>query len=719
MINRNTIIACFVSLLSLMISSSVMAQTQPVTLPPAVPTLAVPANGAAFISPDATISWNNNGTATVYTLQISTDAGFTTTGLVVNQAVNRDAANTTTSAQVSLISGTRYYWHVRSGNAAQQFSNYSGVWSFTTSISPPNPLSPTTGNVISAVPAIFSWSSVTGATKYDVEISIDDMFKNLIFSDDTLIVNSVRLYPPRNMKLYWRVRAGSGANWTEYSDTQSITTGNWALDYIQPDLQVKTSTDISYVGDRVYSTKGNNQLRSLSVSKGTPAIYHLRVRNDSPVDQAFLVIGPGNLNGWTISYFDDIAIGNNISMQVSGGGWQTTVLKSGETKDIRLEMTCPKESVVSIVIYACAVDDVTRRDAVTITSESRVIYDIVDTLSSPVALSPINSIVTPTPVNILWSPIAKASVYSLQLSTTADFAVIDKSYNNLTSTRQSVTLANSLTYYWRVRATAGSVTSAWSTPAIFKTSTGITAPIPTSPANNETNVSIKNSYLSWVFNNTTYTNYYYTGTVFTVEIADDAGFTQNVISSTNYGNSRYMLDTLKAEQSYYWHVSAQNGTGTSGWSNTSSFTTGKTSDANLAVDVRIPTVVDPYVDIDSITVSQDVRTGKPGVYLITIRNTGTDYDTFAVTGDLSTETGWKVNYYTPQGRNITRIVAATNGFTTPKLPANGSYTVRLEITPSSGAADNSVQEISVSVSSVANTFVQKRFTASVSKVRAK
>ncbi len=718
MLSRKMIAFCFISMLSLL-SLSAMAQTT-TTFPPVTPSLSTPANGASFISPDATIGWNNNGTATVYTLQVSTDAGFTTTGMVVNQAVNRDTVNNTTSVQVSLASGTQYFWHVRGGNAAQQFSGYSGTWTFTTSIAPPNPISPLTGTTVSGIPAIFSWSSVTGATKYNVDISIDDMYKNIIFTDSTLTVNSVSLYPQRNMKLYWRVRAGSGANWTGYSDTQAINTGTWALDYIQPDLQVKTSTDISYIGDRVYSTKGNNQLRSLSVFKGRTATFNLRVRNDSPVDQAFLIIGPGSLNGWTVAYYDAITAGNNITMQVSGGGWQTQILKSGETKDLRVEMTCPKPSVLSITVYACAVEDITRRDAVTITGESRLGTDGADILAAPVALTPISNIITPTPVNISWSPVIKATSYSLQLSTVADFATIDKSYDNITATRQSVSLANSLSYYWRVRAFAGSVTSDWSTPAQFRTSTGITPPVPTSPANNEADVSTKSTYLSWVFNNANFVNYYYTGTIFTVELADDAGFTQNVISATNYGSSRHLVDTLKPEQSYFWHVNAQNGTGISGWSNTATFVTGKDgADANLQLDVRTPIVTEPYTDVDSITISQDVRTGKPGVYLITIRNIGNAYDTFTVVGDATPDTGWKINYFTPQGRNITRVVASTNGFVTPKLPAAGSYTIRLEITPSSGAVDNSIQEASVSVSSFANYFLSKKFTASVSKIRAK
>jgi hypothetical protein len=366
------------------------------------------------------------------------------------------------------------------------------------------------------------------------------------------------------------------------------------------------------------------------------------------------------------------------------------------------------------------VEDITRRDAVTITGESRLGTDGADILAAPVALTPISNIVTPTPVNISWSPVTKAISYSLQLSTVADFATIDKSYDNITATRQSVSLANSLSYYWRVRAFAGSVTSDWSTPAQFRTSTGITPPVPTSPANNEADVSTKSTYLSWVFNNANFVNYYYTGTIFTVELADDAGFTQNVISATNYGSSRYLVDTLKPEQSYFWHVNVQNGTGISGWSNTATFVTGKDgADANLQLDVRTPIVTEPYTDVDSITISQDVRTGKPGVYLITIRNIGNAYDTFTVVGDATPDTGWKINYFTPQGRNITRVVASTNGFVTPKLPAAGSYTIRLEITPSSGAVDNSVQEVSVNVSSVANYFLSKKFTASVSKIRAK
>jgi hypothetical protein len=97
----------------------------PVVLPPPVPVLLSPPNGAALTAPLAAVSWNASAGAALYEVQVSGSSGFATTIL-------DDSTLTTTSRQVPLlVNGTSYVWRVRAKNGSG-WSAYSNGWSFTT-----------------------------------------------------------------------------------------------------------------------------------------------------------------------------------------------------------------------------------------------------------------------------------------------------------------------------------------------------------------------------------------------------------------------------------------------------------------------------------------------------------------------------------------------------------------------------------------------------------
>ncbi|MEO7431113.1 MAG: proprotein convertase P-domain-containing protein, partial [Dokdonella sp.] len=91
---------------------------------PAAPALATPANGATSVSTTPTLSWGTVAGAASYTVDIATDATFTT---IVQTA---SGITMTTYVATSLLPNTPYFWRVRAVNGCT--STVSSTFSFTT-----------------------------------------------------------------------------------------------------------------------------------------------------------------------------------------------------------------------------------------------------------------------------------------------------------------------------------------------------------------------------------------------------------------------------------------------------------------------------------------------------------------------------------------------------------------------------------------------------------
>jgi hypothetical protein len=92
---------------------------------PASPTLLTPTNGASGQPLSPTFTWNPATEAATYTLEIATDAAFTS---IVHTA---SGLTTTSYSSATLNSNTSYYWRVRAVNACGT-GNDSTTFSFTT-----------------------------------------------------------------------------------------------------------------------------------------------------------------------------------------------------------------------------------------------------------------------------------------------------------------------------------------------------------------------------------------------------------------------------------------------------------------------------------------------------------------------------------------------------------------------------------------------------------
>ncbi|GAH53607.1 unnamed protein product, partial [marine sediment metagenome] len=107
----------------------------------------------------------------------------------------------------------------------------------------------------------------------------------------------------------------------------------------QPDNQVRNQGEGSYIGDGIYNTDGTNQTKSQTVDNEATAVYDIKIENDGNVSDTFTVTGNAGGSGWTVTYYDALTGGSDITSDVTGGGWSTGSLAAGANKEIRAEVT--------------------------------------------------------------------------------------------------------------------------------------------------------------------------------------------------------------------------------------------------------------------------------------------------------------------------------------------------------------------------------------------
>lgn len=175
------------------------------------PTLIAPANGTTTTVVDTPplaipeFKWSAVTDATVYRLQVSTDIAFT------NIVLNITTPNTTfTPTDSSIFPDVTLYWRV-CVEAPAPVGAFSSIWSFTkqwaTASNTPALTSPENGATIDFYDLpVFSWSSVTGASRYKLQIySSPGGWANPISSITTVATTFQPSTKLTNGTYYWRV----------------------------------------------------------------------------------------------------------------------------------------------------------------------------------------------------------------------------------------------------------------------------------------------------------------------------------------------------------------------------------------------------------------------------------------------------------------------------------------------------------------------------------
>lgn len=187
---------------------------------PDAPVLNLPADGATGILNTQNFSWSAVNGAVLYTIELSTDPAFSTI------AHTRNAGNNFTLV-TDFLGSTTYYWRVKSNNGGHE-SVYSNVHSFNSATAAAQLIYPPDLSTGININPIFSWSPVTNADSYTLQVSTTSTFttQSMVYNTAGITTTSQQvggLNP--NQLYYWRVRSASGSTQGFYSVKFSFTTG--------------------------------------------------------------------------------------------------------------------------------------------------------------------------------------------------------------------------------------------------------------------------------------------------------------------------------------------------------------------------------------------------------------------------------------------------------------------------------------------------------------
>lgn len=186
-----------------------------------------PANNAINVPIDIAFQWSQITNAGAYGLQIATSPNN------CDIFIDTSIVNDTSFISKELEYSKDYYWRLRSlpgAATAYAAGSFSDWYSFTTIANPPSlPIlsSPADGAEIISLNPIIRWKASSFTESYDVRISLDADFTQIVFDTLKVIDTNIKignLLP--NTTYYWSVKAYNEVSESDWSEIRKFTTGS-------------------------------------------------------------------------------------------------------------------------------------------------------------------------------------------------------------------------------------------------------------------------------------------------------------------------------------------------------------------------------------------------------------------------------------------------------------------------------------------------------------
>ena len=374
---------------------------------PDVPVLVSPNDAATNVGVPAMLRWRVAERATGYRLQVATSNTFTG-GILVDDSTLTD----TTSSVGSLAGKTTYYWRVSSRNATGN-SSFSATRSFVTGLAIPSLTAPADGATGRQEPVQLTWTAVSGATEYHVQVSTESGFSSgLVVNDAAVTTNQRSVTGLQTSTLYyWRVAARDAGGDGAYSDARTFTTA-------------VASPSLNSPADNA-----TDQPLSITLSWSTLAgatFYHVQVATDAGFGSG-VILDNGSVTSTSLAV--------SGLMQSTRYYWRVSAGNAGGEGPF---------------------------------SSARTFSTV---FPAPVLIAPgTGATGQPVSVQLRWDPVPGAVRYHLQLATDSLFSVLVKNDTTITdSARQVNGLSNGTWYYWHVAARGASASSPFSATWSFRT----------------------------------------------------------------------------------------------------------------------------------------------------------------------------------------------------------------------------------------------------------
>ena len=350
----------------------------------------------------------------------------------------------------------------------------------------------------------FTWNG-TCATTYTIQVSIDSGFSTFVVNKSgisTMSYNASTLL--NNTKYFWRVNASNQYCTGAWSSI-------WAFSTI---VAIPAVPVLSTPSNGAYGVSSNPQM----VWNTAPRAVSYSLQMSTAVDFSTSIV---NQTGISSTSFNSAGLVDSTRYF-----WRVNAANSGGTSS-----WSPTWSFVTTIISAPPV---------------------------PVLISPIN-VATQITFNptFCWNKAAGAESYTLQVSISPlvfDVGTLKFNYNGISSMSYTVgynakpplALKNE-TYYWRVCATNGLGTSAWS--PIWSFTTVDLATVLSSPVNGTTSVSV-NPVISWKPT--------LGASSYVIMVSIDSNFSTPVVNRWNKSmDTSYSISGLSGVTKYFWKIMAR------------------------------------------------------------------------------------------------------------------------------------------------------------------
>ena len=593
-------------------------------------TITVTTTGIAPSAPTANVAtsitsssfqanWSSSSGATGYRIDVSTDSTFST---YITGGQDADMGNYLYAFASGLSANTTYYYRVRAYNGYGTSGN-SGTIGVTTLPTPPSAPTTTAATSISSSGFTANWNSVSGATGYRLDISLDSAFGSFLSGYQDLdilnFLNRTVLGLTGNTTYYYRVRAYNAGGASGNSGTITVTT-----------LPNAPTAPIATAATSVTSSGFTANWNSSSGATG----YRIDVSTSSTF-------------GTYISGGQDVNIGNSLAAIVSGQSANTTYYYRVRAYN----------------------GSGTSGNSGTIT---------VTTLPNPPSAPTANaaSSVASSGFTANWNSASGATGYRLDVSTSSTFASFVSGYQDLdvgNVVNRSVSgLNGSTTYYYRVRTYNTGGTSGNS-----GTITTTTLPNPPSAptANAATSMTVSGFTANWSSASG--------ATGYRLDVSTSSAFGSYIsgYQDLDVGNVvTKAVSGLSAGTTYYYRVRAYNTGGTSGNSGTiSTITIPPAPTANAASGIATNAFTANWsstsgatgyrLDVSTnsafsnfVTGNQDLDVGNVILRSVTGLNTGTVYyyrvrayngsGTSTSSATITTATAGPAIAFTKQSKNL-------------------------------------------------------------------
>lgn len=482
------------------------------------PVVISPSSGALGVPTTATLLWSVIPEALQYEYQISTKSNYSP--LTASGVISATGATVT-----GLAYNTLYYWRVRSkyGNV---LSAYRTATFTTVAGQPPVVVFPAMHAIdIPATAATIRWSTISDAAGYSWQLATQSTFTTLLVNLNTTSTSATLPVLQKNTQYFWRVRAyGTAMGTTPY------TTANFVTEV--PRMAVKLRIE---------------NLAETTPKSNVPFTVMLRTNNNRGAT--------ANVTKATVLSFSE----THPLLTIAGG--TTTTL------DIGAHVT-----TLSLVVYNASTASVaglfsnaaTTTAGLTATTQTLTIQPLL-VLPQVALIAPVStatSVPVTTPTVLSWKAVEGATLYSVQVATTAGFTA--PVYNSIitagnpfaTTATAAFQLQGPTQYWWRVQAVNNMTTGTWSDQWNFITVAPFLAPVLVAPANGVT-IGAQSPALSW--------QPVGTPSQYRIQVSTSATFA-SIHSDTTLSNVQSTADDLVPQSQYWWRVKAVGDSVESAWS---------------------------------------------------------------------------------------------------------------------------------------------------------